>query len=658
MMKTALFIWVCITGISLSAQTSSKNNEMKLDVDYYLMLKEFDKALDLCLKILKTEPGNADIKHSIGICYLNSESDKAKAIPYLEEAVQKISTDYNPNSLKEENASFESLFTLGSAYRVNNELDKAIDAYNKFKEYLDKNDDYNRQVADQYIRNCNLAREMQAFPVGFNAVNLGDKINDARPNFNAVVSADGKTLAYTSPGRQGYEIWISTQGDSGWTASKNITTVLGTGNYMKTCDLSSDGLTMLLALDDPVNSDIYISRFSKGRWSKVEPLGKTINSKMQETHASFSPDNNTLYFTSNRKGGEGDLDIYKSVMNAKGEWGKPENLGPGVNTPFNEETPFISDDGQVLYFSSEGHEGIGGYDVFRYSLGNVAGGAVNLGYPVNTTDNNLFYFPVGDGTSAYYSFVGSETYGGRDVYAVRWFEEERQGEEEMGRLGEEETAVAAAVEVEKIAEEEAAVAVAVEEEAAAVAAAVAVEEAAAVAVEEIAETIPEPTHALAPATAPATATATAPAAAPAAAYSVQIMALRKPVDLDYFTGLPDLRVVYSSDRWYRYTVGTTTREQEAAMTLENMISKGYHDAFIRNRNPDPRYTIQIFAVPGPVVDLSKFSDIMEITVKKGEDNFCRYTTGEFGSEEEAAGMLESVKKMGYSSAFIRSAANP
>jgi hypothetical protein len=632
---------------------------MKLDVDYYLMLKEFDKALDLCLKILKTEPENADIKHSIGICYLNSESEKVKAIPYLEEAVQKISANYNPNSLKEENASFESYFTLGSAYRVNNELDKAIDAYNKFKDYLDKGDDYNRQVADQYIRNCNLAKEMQAFPVGFNAVNLGDKINDARPNFNAVVSADGKTLAYTSPGKQGFEIWISTHADSGWTASKNITTVLGTGNYMKTCDLSSDGLTMLLALDDPVNSDIYISHFIKGRWSKVEPLGKTINSNMQETHASFSPDNNTLYFTSNRKGGEGDLDIYKSVMNSKGEWGKPENLGPGVNTPFNEETPFVSDDGQVLFFSSEGHDGIGGYDVFRYSLG-VSGGAVNLGYPVNTTDNNLFYFPVGDGSSAYYSYVGPESYGGRDVYAVRWFEEERQGEEEMGRVGEEEAAVAVAVAVEKIEVEEPVVdtipetiaETIVEPEPETVAETIAEPEP-----ETIAE--PEPVTIAEPAAEPAPATA-APAdggvpTSGVAAYSIQIMALRKPVDLDYFTGVPDLRVVYSSDRWYRYTVGTTTREQEAAMTLENMISKGYRDAFIRNRNPDPRYTIQIFAVPGPVVDLSKFSDIMEITVKKGEDNFCRYTTGEFGSEEEAAGMLENVKKMGFSSAFIRSA---
>ncbi len=676
MMKAALFVLVCMTGISLAAQTSSKNDELKLDADYYLMLKEYTRALDTYLKILRTEPENADIKHRIGICYLNSENDKVKAIPYLEEAVQKITAKYNPNSLKEENASFESYFTLGSAYRVNNELDKAIDAYNKFKEYLDKDDQYNIRVADQYIRSCNLAKEMQKHPVGFSAVNLGNKVNDPRPNFNAVVSGDGKTLVYTSPGRQGYEIWISTYADTGWTASKNITSVLGTGKFMKTCDLSSDGLTMLLALEDPENSDIYMSRFNRGRWSKVEPLGKTINTKSQETHASLSPDNNTLYFTSDRKGGEGDLDIYRSVMTSKGEWGKATNMGPGVNTPFNEETPFVSDDGQILFFSSEGHEGIGGYDIYRYSLGSVSGGAVNLGYPVNTTDNNLFYFPVGDGSSAYLSYAGPGSYGGRDIYAVRIFEapvqeeaaveeeavaaaveeqgqgegemgrvgEEGQGDGEMGRVGEEGQGDG---EMGRVGEEE--VPVAVEEPVA----------------ETISETIAEPeTETIAePVTETVPATAAGRPATPAdggfpisgvAAYSVQIMALRKPVDLDYFAGLPGVMVVYSSDRWYRYTVGKTTRETEAVNTLENMISKGYHDAFIRRRELNPRYTIQIMAVPGPVVDLSKFGSITEITVTKGEDNFCRYTTGEFDREEDAALMLERIKKMGYSSAFIRS----
>ncbi len=176
-------------------------------------------------------------------------------------------------------------------------------------------------------------------------------------------------------------------------------------------------IRLLLDMEDPENSDLYLSHFKKGRWSKVEPLRKEINSKWNETNGSFSADGKTLYFTSNRKGGEGDLDIYRSIL--QGEvWSVPQNLGPEVNTPYNEETPFVSADNKELYFSSEGHNGMGGYDVFKYDLSNPGSEVVNLGYPVNTTENNLFYVPFGDGSTAYYAFRGEDTYGGRDIYRV------------------------------------------------------------------------------------------------------------------------------------------------------------------------------------------------------------------------------------------------
>ncbi len=186
---------------------------------------------------------------------------------------------------------------------------------------------------------------------------------------------------------------------------------------MKTSSLSYDGNTLLLDMEDPENSDLYLSQFKKGRWSKVEPLSKEINSKWNETNGSFSADGKTLYFTSNRKGGEGDLDIYRSILQGD-VWSAPQNLGPEVNTPYNEETPFVSADNKELYFSSEGHKGMGGYDVFRYDLSNPGSEVENLGYPVNTTENNLFYVPYGDGSTAYYAFRGPDSYGGRDIYRV------------------------------------------------------------------------------------------------------------------------------------------------------------------------------------------------------------------------------------------------
>lgn len=668
MNRILIFVFLVLPLVTLRAQTLAKNDQLKFDADYYLMEKEFSKARNNYLTILKSEPENADMKYKLGICYLNSENEKAKAIPYLEEAVQKVSEKYNPSSFKETSAPVDAWFLLGSAYRVNNELSKAIDAYNKYKEYLDPKDDYNQQVISQYISSCHLAGEMQKKPVDLITINMGRVINTSAPNFNAVVSGDGRTLFYTSPGRQGYDIYTATFADTAWTSPKILTSVLGTGKYMKTSDLSTDGQTLLLVLDDPMNADIFVCRLAKGRWSKAEPLGKEINSKSNETHASLSADGKTLYFTSDRKGGVGDMDIYKAELNEKGEWNKAVNLGPTVNTRFNEETPFVTDDGRQLFFSSEGHPGLGGYDIFRFDFNDPGAGVINLGYPLNTTDNDLFYVPVGDGTTGYLAFNGTDSYGGRDIYSVTILppavEEEVAVEEAAaeevavaeavagGELGVESGAVEeAAVEVEEVAVEE----VAAEEVAAAVEEPV---EEPAPAEEIAAETFVEtPVAATAPATAtdfiPVTATVTATAdLTNARSYTVQFMALRKASDPAVFEGLSEVTMTLGADKWYRYTTGTSTQLSNVQKEQERLSGSGYRDAFIRGKPVIPNYTIQVMAVPGPVVDLTRFSNLPEVSVTRGADGFCRYTTGEFENAEEARAYLEQVKALGYPNAFV------
>jgi tetratricopeptide (TPR) repeat protein len=638
MNKALLLLMMVLLAGTLSAQTFAKNDALKFDADYYLMEKEFSKAKNIYLNILRSEPDNANVKYRLGICYLYSEDEKEKAIQYLEEAGQKVAEKYNPSSFKEINAPIDALFLLGSAYRVNNEIDKALEAYNRYKAYLDPKDDYNQEVINQYIRNCNLARDMQKNPVSMIATNLGKPINTEMPNYNAVISGDGKTLLYIAPGRQGYDIFMSTYADTAWTTPRNINSLLGTGKYMKTSDLSYDGLTLLLVLDNPMNSDIFVTHYSKGRWSKVEALGKEINSKFNETHASLSSDGKTLYFTSDRKGGEGDLDIYRSELNEKGAWGKPVNLGPAINTRFNEETPFVTEDGQQLYFSSEGHDGIGGYDVFRYDFNNPEAGAVNLGYPLNTTDNDLFYVPRGDGSTAYYSFRGSDSYGGRDIYKVTFFE--KPVEEEAALAVEDTTALAVA--------DWDTVTVAVEDTTALAVAAV--EEPAVVTETITMEPPPESNYTEMPATA-ATDILTA-TSSEARSFAVQFMALRKPVDLTHFKEISGITVTYGADQWHRYTLGATTVLSEAEEKLEELIGKGYRDAFIRRKGINPQFTIQVMAVPGPVVDLTRFSNLPEIAVTKEEDNFCRYTTGEYETKDEALANLKQIRELGYKKAFV------
>jgi hypothetical protein len=550
---------------------------------------------------------------------------------------------------------------------VNNELDKAIEAYTKYKEYLDPHDDYNLRVTDQYIQSCRLALEMQQHPIDMVSKNLGGVVNNNLPNYRAVISGNGKTLIYTAPGRQGYDIFSTTYGDTAWTTPKNITSVLGTGKYMQTCDLSFDGLSLLLASDDPGNNDIFISHFNRNKWSKVSPLDKTINSKSNETHASFSPDCRTIYFTSDRKGGVGDLDIYLSKLDKKGKWGKPVNMGKSINTPFNEETPFVTDDGKKLFFSSEGHAGIGGYDIFSIDLDKPDASAVNVGYPVNTTDNNLFFKPIGDGLSAYYSFIGPESYGGRDIYLVTLPEpvtEEQVAEAvvqpEPLPVEQPETAVLQPL-PEPIDSSSAAVDT--------ISLMTAYEENVVVPEPEImvgnvteATETKEPESEVNPigeVTEEPEVMTEAPLAAEKGSpdvnrtYTIQIMALRKQVDMSYFSQLSDVILTYSRDKWYRYTYGCTRLATDAEKIKDGLVEKGFKDAFILQKHIYPHYTIQIMAVPGPVVDLAGFKGVTDISVTRSIDKFCRYTTGEFRTREEAQAALDGIKNAGYEGAFIR-----
>ncbi|HLO59645.1 MAG TPA: SPOR domain-containing protein [Bacteroidales bacterium] len=649
-MRKALVILV-LSGLFFygHGQTLPKNDPLKLDADYYLMDKDFKKAMNNYLTVLKTEPDNADIKYKIGICYLNSENEKAKAIPYLQEASLKVSEKYNSSSFKETNAPVDAFFLLGSAYRINNQLDEAMNAYSSYKNYLDPKDDYNLSVVDQYLKNCEYAKSMKEHPVQLTTVNLGSPVNTVSANYNAIISGDGKTLFYTSPSRQGYDIFMCTRVDSAWSSPKLMTSALGSSKYMLTTDLSRDGQTLLLTLEDPLNSEIYISHLAKGRWSKAEPLPKEINSKYNETHASLSTDGKTIFFTSDRKGGLGDLDIYKSVLDVKGSWGKAENLGPVINTRYNEETPFMAEQGDKLFFSSEGHEGMGGYDIFYYDFSNPAAGVVNLGFPLNSTDNDLFYMPVGDGMTGYYSLAASDAIGGRDIYRVTV--EERVGDEENGRVGE---MLAEAIPDSVVPEE-------AKPDSVADLTAFATEER--VGDGETGRVGEESEQAKPDSVADLTAFtpeervgdgetgSVGEASSMAFSYKVQIMALKKPVDFKKFDNLSGVVVSYQNDTWYRYTLGNFSNRSEAEVLLGELVAKGYHDAFIKTEAIFPKFTIQIMAVPGPLVDMSAFSQLPEIFATRGTDHFCRYTTGEFGTKEEALISLNDIKEK-FDGAFV------
>jgi len=214
-------------------------------------------------------------------------------------------------------------------------------------------------------------------------------------------------------------IFFSKKVNGVWTYPVNIMAQLGVDNKTATTSLSYDGYTLYLYRDDNFDGNLYVSSFKDGQWSNIISLGENINTKYWESHASISKDGKTLYFTSNRPGGFGDLDIYVSELQPDGKWGVPKNMGQNINSRWNENTPFITENEDKLFFCSEGHRGMGGYDIFYATkTGTEWSKPINIGYPLNSTDDNLFFMPESQGEEAYFSQFSQYGYGGQDIYRV------------------------------------------------------------------------------------------------------------------------------------------------------------------------------------------------------------------------------------------------
>jgi len=425
-MKQHLFFALLILLIparGVSAQ-SSDLKETFLEAESYFLFEEYNEALPLYLKIHRAAPENNNINYKIGICLLNDPYQKEKSIIYLERAIQDINPKYRENNFKETTAPPEAYFYLGNAYLVNNKIDKALENYKYFREILDEKV-YDVELVEEQIRICNRARDLQQKPVDYDHINMSERINSRFADINPIVSEDGNHLVFVSK-RQFYDATFYSEKVNGkWLPPRNIIPELEVDGDVYPTSLSGDGDTMIIYRNDDFIGNLYISRRENGHWTGLEKLGDDINTKYWESHGCLTEDGKTLYFTSNRKGGYGGLDIYRAEKQKDGSWSEPVNLGETVNTRYNEETPFITGNGQKLYFSSYGHYNMGGYDIFYTRKG--ADGKwdmpINLGYPINTTDDDLFYQPYNNGINAYMSKYLPGGFGRHDIYYLEIYSE-------------------------------------------------------------------------------------------------------------------------------------------------------------------------------------------------------------------------------------------
>ncbi len=404
-----------------------------VDAEYHFMFEEYDQALPLYLDIYSQNQDNANLAYRIGVCYNYSStpSDKKKAIPYLEYAVQHISKKYKEGSYLEKNAPPDAWFYLGTAYRDEMRFDKAIEAFKKFTSTVSVGSVYYIDYVKREIQCTENAKQIIRNPINIEPQNLSEVINAPDEVQNCPVIADDESVIVFTAGKKNIfsaeldlntanvdykldDIFYSKKVDGKWSEPINITKQIGAGAQQRTVpvSISADGKELYLVRDDNDDGNIYISYFKEEKWTKMKPLNKHINSKFWESHASITKDGKTLFFTSDRPGGFGGLDIYRSDMDDKGEWGPAVNLGPTINSIYDEETPFImgNNSNYTLYFSSQGHYSMGGFDVFYSNL--LKNGKwstpINIGYPLNTVGNDLFYVPKANGEYFFFPLNNNE----------------------------------------------------------------------------------------------------------------------------------------------------------------------------------------------------------------------------------------------------------
>lgn len=385
-----------------------KGDKLIAKKDYEGALKFFESAQNLA-------PDNAEANFKVGVCYLHSEK-KSRAVPHLEKAFR---------THPEVDADID--YHLGMAYQYDHQYGKAAHHYNQFK-------NKNRKLAhivDNKIAECIVGDSLSKHPAYVVLENLGGDVNSIHHDYSPLVSTDGSTLIFTSnrstdeyklkSGTNYEDIYISKkQGDS-WGIPQKISPNINVKYNDAAASLSHDGKTLFLYYEEGAG-DIYVSNLEGDEWTKPVPLNRNINTPLfWETSACISADGKKLYFTSNRPGGRGELDIYVSELDSKGNWGRAVNLGPTINTPGNEDSPFIHADGVTLYFSSDGHPTMGSNDIFWSQLKDGKWTKpVNMGFPINSIEYDGFFTMSEDKKTGYFSARRQDGLGNADLYKIRF----------------------------------------------------------------------------------------------------------------------------------------------------------------------------------------------------------------------------------------------
>ncbi len=415
----SLLLLQCVIAVTLYAQMAENNFYDALF--FYEEVEDFEEAAYLFYEVLSLEPYNANVKYWLGMCYNNIQGQEEKGIPYFLEATQNITLKYKKEKYKEKQAPHHTWFYLAEAYSKINEMDKALDALDRFRELKDFESNYNVRITEDAVLAVERAKIIRDAEINMRGLYFNEPINSTSDDYNGVISGNGRVMVWATSKTFYEAIYMSVRENNQWSVPILITPQIVSDGDLLPTGLSFDGTQLLLVKSEKKrNTDIWISTFNGNVWSPAEAIEGDINSGSNEDHASFSQDGRIIYLSSDRNGGEGGLDLWTSEKDSEGVWGKPINMGDEINTDKDESSVFVAPTGERLIFASKGHFNMGGYDIFRCELDKTGNWSqpTNIGYPLNTTSDNTFYVPINNGLQALYTRFTNDAIGMRDLWYV------------------------------------------------------------------------------------------------------------------------------------------------------------------------------------------------------------------------------------------------